>query len=233
LTDESGLLLPVVLAQASGSGGDFNAWRPGHVEITKFSIGQEKRKLPDGNLCVAAYLMLHSWTHLDPVAAAPPLEDVLCRQYRVLAKTAVLLPSDGSFFVRLLRQPELDREDEWRRPELSDAFGTDVLTVRLADVTLHPWIRPLESSFHFYYPAPEELFELDRHGTELLQRHSRPADKAQRPTVVKLGKGMRCRVVEEAREEEEEEEEGERWDDLEDETVASMPENEDVNIRCV
>jgi hypothetical protein len=215
--------LPVVLA-AQISDNSSNIWRPSLVEITQFTIGQEKRKLPDGSAAFVSYLLLHSWRHLDEPAVMPESECFPYRQYRVLAKTAVL-SSGECFFVRLLRH-DIDNNEEWCA-DFNDNNG-DVLTVRMTDLTLYPWIRPLASRLSFSAAAEEDLFEVDRYGTDLLQRQLRTADKGQRSLVMKQKRSVRCTVADN---DEEREEEEERWEKLEEESVAAMPENEDVNIR--
>ena len=201
--------LPVVLAHNGGR------WRPGLVEVTSVSIGLEK---------TGPFLLLHSWHHLSRQGTRKPLERepdaASCHRYRVLAKTLVL-DSAGSFFVRLLR-PEEDRE-LW---ESGCGQCSDVLTVRLTVLANYPWIRPLASSLVFS-AAAGELFEADKPGSGLLQKNCRVATRPQ--VVVRLRRGVDCRVVEV--EEEEEVDDWERWEQLDDETVARMPENEDVNIR--
>ena len=185
------------------------------MEVTSVSIGLEK---------TGPFLLLHSWHHLSRQGTRKPLERepdaASCHRYRVLAKTLVL-DSAGSFFVRILR-PEEDRE-LW---ESGCGQSSDVLTVRLTVLANYPWIRPLASSLVFS-AAAGELFEADKPGSGLLQKNCRVAARPQ--VVVRLRRGVDCRVVEV--EEEEEVEVWERWEQLDDETVARMPENEDVNIR--
>ncbi len=175
------------------------------MAVTAFTIGLEAG--------TAASLLLHSWQLLIQPSKESPKEGLLA--YRVLAKSCLLNRGGGStvYFVRLARLASSGDSCE-------DYGGT--IVVRLNDLADFPFIRPLASSLNFIASSAALLFEPDREGQELLRRKSRQSGEP----VLKLRQGVVFRV-----EEREEEECLERWEQLDDTTVAAMREDEELNIR--
>jgi len=166
-----------------------------------------------GLICVTAFiigleegtpcLLLHNWTLIQP-AISPLKRSPESPVYRVLAKSCLL--NWGGHTAYFLRLAALD-------------FG-EVVVVQLKDLTDFPFIRPFATALRFY-GISSLIFEPDKQGEELLRRKVRHGGEA----VMKLKEGADFRV------EEQEEEGEERWDQLDDATVAAMREDEDLNIR--
>jgi hypothetical protein len=199
--EDAACSLPVVL-----SCGGRSSWRPGLVAVTAFTIGLEEEG-------TTSLLLLHSWQLLTQPSKGTPPEEGLA--FRVLAKSCLVIRGGGStvYFVRLARLASSGDSCE-------DYGGT--LVVRLNDLADFPFIRPLASSLNFIESSAALLFEPDKEGQELLRRKSRHNGEP----VMKLRQGVVFRVLEER-----EEECVERWEQLDDATVAAMREDEDLNIR--
>jgi hypothetical protein len=221
ILEDAKATLPVVLSHSGPS------WQPGLISITDFSIGLDEQNGDNRSTSPTPYLLLHNWQLIQAASQCPPDGgSVSRRRYRVLGKTIILQPggtatATASFFVRLTRTCE----------RYQKGTGEDVLMLRLTELADYPWIRPLATSLIFTAAQgeqEEDLFQTDAEGAELIRRRrgfSSARGCASSERVWRLKRGVTYSV------DEGEEDDEERWEQLDNETVASMPEDEDVNIR--